>query len=313
MPCSNDYLRELVKSTKHIGGLKTQRKYNLKEETYSRYIRLANQRRIIFDYDLRESEQVNILLLDIETLPMHVRVWGLYKQRIPIDNIIKEWIMLSWAAKWLYEDEVYSDILTPEECSQRSDKRICQSIWDMIDRADIIIAHNLKRFDIRKLNSRFINNGLMPPSHYRMIDTLIESRKNFAHSSHKLEYLGRLLRNEGKIDTNYQLWLDCESGDKKALGMMLAYNIEDVNLLEAVYIWIRGWIKNHPNIGLYLDIDYPTCRNCGCEDLRTSDKWYITGVNKFKAYQCTKCGATGRLLSETSKKQRNNTLRSLSY
>src|SRR4030042_1280720 len=54
----------------------------------------------------------NVLILDVETAPMRVYVWGLYKQRISHSNIITDWNMLSWAGKWLYNPEVLSDTLT---------------------------------------------------------------------------------------------------------------------------------------------------------------------------------------------------------
>jgi len=311
MGYSREKLSELSISVKKFGIEKTAKNYNIKTSTLERAMRKSKKLKIEYDYYLFKKDGAKILLLDIETLPMHVRVWGLYKQRISIDNVINDWIMLSWSAKWLFDPEIYSDILTVEEVKNRDDERITKSIWEMIDSADIIIAHNLKRFDIRKLNARFILNGISRPSHYKMIDTLTESRRCFSFSSHKLEYHGRLLRNQGKIDTNYQLWIDCENGKQDALDKMLKYNKEDVNLLEAVYVWIRGWIKNHPNVGLYLDIDYPVCRNCGNENLKTLDNWYITGINKYTAYQCEECGATGRLTSETTREQRNNTLRAL--
>ena len=87
----------------------------------------------------RDSPKVDlpkILLFDIETAPMEVYVWGLYKQFIPHTNIIKDskgeeksWYVLSWAAKWLYDENVVSDIVTPEETKTRNDKRVLQSIW----------------------------------------------------------------------------------------------------------------------------------------------------------------------------------------
>ena len=36
-----------------------------------------------------------ILLLDIETSPMEFLGWGLFKQQPSIDNIVKEWAILS--------------------------------------------------------------------------------------------------------------------------------------------------------------------------------------------------------------------------
>ena len=65
---------------------------------------------------------------------MEVYVWGLYKQFISHNNIIKDkngneksWYVLSWAAKWLYDDDVMSDIVTPEE-TKRTQRQTCLKI-----------------------------------------------------------------------------------------------------------------------------------------------------------------------------------------
>jgi len=69
---------------------------------------------------------------------MEVSVWGLYKQYIPNDNIIKDWNILSWAAKWLFDDEIMSDILTPKEAVARDDSRILKSMWKCWRRAIVL-------------------------------------------------------------------------------------------------------------------------------------------------------------------------------
>ncbi|MBT6047939.1 MAG: hypothetical protein HOG49_14110, partial [Candidatus Scalindua sp.] len=196
---------------------------------------------------------MKVLLFDIETTPMEVFVWQLNSKSnnyISHGNIIEDWNILSWSAKWLYDSKVMSDIQTPREAKNRNDKRISQSIWNILDEADIIIAHNGDRFDIKKLNTRFFMNGLNPPSPYQSIDTLRVAKRSFAFSSNRLDYLGQIMTNKGKLETNFQLWKDCLKGDKSQLDRMLAYNEEDVRLLEEVYVQLRPWVKSHPNMGL---------------------------------------------------------------
>ena len=74
------------------------------ESTIERYLRLAN-----------ENKTPRILLMDIETAPLEVYSWGIRKQHLGHFQIKEEWFILSWAAKWLLEDGVYSDCVTPEE------------------------------------------------------------------------------------------------------------------------------------------------------------------------------------------------------
>ena len=45
-----------------------------------------------------------ILILDIETAPIRAKVWGIWNQNISIDQIESDWFILTWAAKWLFEE-----------------------------------------------------------------------------------------------------------------------------------------------------------------------------------------------------------------
>ena len=244
--------------------------------------------------DSPKQELPKILLFDIETALMEVYVWGLYKQRIPHTNIIKDkdgseksWFVLSWAAKWLFDDNVQSDIVTPSESKSRNDKRILKSIWKLLDEAEIVIGHNLDRFDIRKLNARFIDNDINPPSPFRSIDTLKVARKEFAFVSYKQDFLTKHFELENKLKTEFQLWVDCMQGDQSRLDEMAKYNRHDVMGLEQVYLKLRPYIKNHPNLGVLVDMD--VCPTCGCEYLDETDSVYFTTANKFPVYRCQGC------------------------
>ena len=241
-----------------------------------------------------KQELPKILLFDIETALMEVYVWGLYKQRIPHTNIIKDkdgseksWFVLSWAAKWLFDDNVQSDTVTPSESKSRNDKRILKSIWKLLDEAEIVIGHNLDRFDIRKLNARFIDNDINPPSPFRSIDTLKVARKEFAFVSYKQDFLTKHFELENKLKTEFQLWVDCMQGDQARLDEMAKYNRHDVMGLEQVYLKLRPYIKNHPNLGVLVDMD--VCPTCGCEYLDETDSVYFTTANKFPVYRCQGC------------------------
>ena len=236
-----------------------------------------------------------ILLLDIETIPLHVYVWGLYKQRIPYDNVIKEWCVLGWSAKWLFEAEVFNDILTPKEVEDRNDSRILEGMWKLLDEATVIIAHNGNSFDLRKLNVRFALNDMLPPSPYISIDTLKASKKVFAATSYALDYLVQEFCGESKLKTGFSLWKKCDNGDKEALKKMNEYNIHDVLILEDFYLKIRPWIRSHPNMGLYNTDEFENdiCPTCGSTELIECGE-YQTQVSLFTAYRCESCGALGR-------------------
>ena len=241
------------------------------------------------------SSPAKVLILDIETAPLKSYTWGLWQQNVAICQIIADWFMLTWSAKWLFEDEIFSDKLTSKEALDQDDKRISKTIWKLLDEADIVIAHNAYRFDIRRLNTRFLINGLDAPMPYQVIDTLEHVKKRFGMASNKLDYITKLLGLERKMDTGgFELWDKCVQGDSKALKKMEDYNIKDVKILEDVYLRIRSWIKPHPNIGLFIDGDVTICPVCSSNHITFSKKPYATTACLYQLFRCDDCGSVGR-------------------
>jgi len=59
------------------------------------------------NYDPSTQEVYSkILILDIETAPLLANLWGIWNQNVQLDNIYCDWFILTWAAKWLFEDKV---------------------------------------------------------------------------------------------------------------------------------------------------------------------------------------------------------------
>jgi hypothetical protein len=250
-----------------------------------------------------QPKGARILLVDIETSPVRAYVWSLWKQNVYLDQIISNWFMLSWSAKWLGEEEIYSNVLTSREAVEENDLRIVKDLWKLLDEADVVVGHNSNQFDIPKMNSRFVVNGLVPPSPYKMVDTKIISKNQFGFSSNKLQALAELFGIEGKFDTDFKLWDSCMWGDEKALLEMMLYNRQDVVVLENVYLKLRPYAKGHANLDLYVDSDIPTCPHCGSKHITLMpDKYFYTQAVRYQTYRC-ECGAISR--SKTGTKYEN--------
>lgn len=259
------------------------------------------------------QKEVKILILDIETTPLEAYVWQtqVWKARISDDNVITQWFMLCWSAKWLGEDDIMSMRLTGNEALKEDDSRIVRGIWELLDQADIVIAHNGDMFDIPNLNTRFIINGLPPTSPYKTIDTLKIARKQFGFTHNSLNALGRVFGLGEKIETDFNLWRKAKHGNDEALIEMEIYNREDVNLLERVYLKLRPFIKNHPNLGVYTMCEDNQCGHCASIDLTFSGYVY-TNTGKYATYRCNKCGAVSRVRkSSLQKEKRENLLTTL--
>lgn len=290
-----------------MGAGKLSKRYDTDRETI---VRARKEARSILLGEVSWNGLPKVLIFDIETAPLMAYVWqhSIWNANISADKIISEWFMLTWSAKWLFSGDVMSARLTKKEVLTEDDSRITNKIWKLLNEADIVIAHNSRRFDIPNLQTRFLLHGLSPPKPYRQIDTLLIVRREFGFTHNNLNALAKVLQLGQKVDTNFQLWKDCLRGDKKALKKMEEYNKQDVLLLEEVYLALLPWIKSHPNVGLYLGSDVSVCSSCGSDQIEKYGM-YVTNASKFQAYKCNRCHAISRSkINCQSKEHRQNLL-----
>lgn len=240
----------------------------------------------------KASNPVKILYFDIETTLAKSYHWGQWQQNLSVKQQIQESHMLSHAWAW-GDGEVYSSVLTPEEVLNQDDERIVYEIWSLLDNADVVVAHNGKRFDVKKVNGYFLKYGLPKPSSYKVIDTLEIAKKHFNLPFKSLEYLAKFLNVELKQDSGgIQTWIDCDRGDPEALATMEFYNRGDVVTLREIHNKLKGWDNNGVNIALYNDNHDALCTHCGSDDISViTDKFAYTPQRKYQLFRCNSCQA----------------------
>jgi len=253
------------------------------------------------------------LLLDIETSPIIAHVWQLFDNNVALNQIQSDWHLLSFSAKWLGDspDEIiYADQRHEKDIS--NDKKLLQKVWKLLDKADIVIGQNSKKFDIKKLNARFILNGMQPPSSFRQIDTLQIAKKHFGFTSNKLAYMSSKLctvykKLEHKDFAGHEMWVECLKGNKKAWKAMEKYNKWDVLSLEELYNKLIPWDQKI-NLNVYSDSLGSTC-TCGTSNFIKNGSSY-TNAGKFLRIKCKDCGAETRIKENLLSKEKRKSLRS---
>jgi len=231
-----------------------------------------------------------ILLFDEETAPSLGWYFDLWKE----GNIVgtkAEWYMLSFAYKWLGEKKVHSFAL-PDfkgyKPGSENDELLIKELWKLFDEADILVAHNGDKFDVKKANARFAYYKLPPPSPYKTVDTLKEARKHFGFTSNRLDFLGDHLGYGRKLaHTGFHLWQGCMRGDPQAWKHMAEYNKRDVVLLEKIYLHLTPWMTNHPNVAVMEHVP-DGCPTCASTNLKREGFRY-TKTGKAQQYQCRDC------------------------
>ena len=239
--------------------------------------------------------KAKVLLIDIETAPIKAYVWGLWENNVSLNMIESDWHLLSWSAKWLGEapsKTMYMDQRNAKNIED--DSKILKGMWDLLNEADVVISQNGRKFDHKKLNARFILQGMKPPSPYQTIDTLVLAKKHFAFTSNKLEYMSsKLCTKYKKLKhakfSGFELWDQCMKGNLAAWNEMKKYNMYDVLALEELYTKLQPW-DNTVNFDVF---DETTLKNtCGCGKPKwTKDGFKFSKSGKFQRYHCMNCGS----------------------
>jgi hypothetical protein len=244
-----------------------------------------------------------VLIYDIETTPNLGYTWGKWDQNVI--EFKEQWYILSVAWKWLgdkrgtvlglddYPDQYRRD--------PANDVNLATLLRNLFDEADVTITHNGKTFDKPKAQTRMWVHGLQPPTPCREVDTLQIVRKQFAFSSNRLGDLCQVLGLPHKGDPGgFKTWLGCMNGDERAWATMKRYNLQDVAILEKLYLRLLPWVSHHPNLASLADRP-SACPSCGMAGRMVARGYHVTVVTRRRKFQCQKCGSysMGRKIEKT--------------
>lgn len=247
-----------------------------------------------------------ILFIDIETKPILGHVWRLWDQNVGLNQIQEDWSILSFCAKWKGTEEViYMDLEGQEDFED--DSVLLDSLWRLLNEADFVVGQNSKRFDVKKINARFVLNGLPKPSSFRQIDTMEIAKRQFGFTSNKLEYMTDKLctvykKKKHQSFPGHLLWAECLKGNPLAWAEMKDYNIYDVLSLEELYDILSSWDDKLPNFDVYVD---------GILDMTVwvEDGFHYSNFGKYQRYRNIVTGVQRRSrVNELSKEKRKTLL-----
>lgn len=256
-----------------------------------------------------------VLIFDIETAPILGYVWGLWDNNVGLNQIAHDWYVLSWSAKWLGDGPnktMYADQRNAKDVED--DFKILKKIWKLLDQADVVVTQNGKRFDVKKLNARFILNGMKPPSSFRHIDTLVLAKKHFGFTSNKLAYMtDKLCTKYKKLDhgkfAGFEMWKQCLAGNLDAWKEMETYNKYDVLSLEELYTKLIVW-DDTIDFNIYNE---DLANNCKCGSSHYVKNGFVySNTGKFQRFRCQKCGAESRSKENLLSKNKKASLRKTS-
>lgn len=237
-----------------------------------------------------------IATLDIETSPIVAHVWSLWKVNVGLNQILRDWSIMSFSFKWLGQKQVfYSDTRNMED--PRDDSELLNELWCVLDEADIIIAQNGVAFDVKKIQARFIEAGFEPPRPFKVIDTLLMAKQVAKFTSNRQDWLSQKLTSQPKGHhkefPGMELWNECLKGNLKAWDAMKKYNKQDIRGCEEMYLALRPYYQGHPNVAAYYDDETTRCPRCGDHDISTDGVTY-TQTGAYHRFKCHSCGGFSR-------------------
>lgn len=234
-----------------------------------------------------------ILLWDIETSYYVHSAWIKWT---PGMKVIKEKSVICISYKWYGEDEVHtiaiSDYPSKFEEDPWNDKYVIKDFLKVMEKADLAIAHNGDKFDMKFFNSRLLKHGL-GSFMVKTYDTLKAAKKYFAFHSNRLGDIAKFLGVSKKSRTDMSWWDDILfKSCYKSMEKMIKYCEQDVIVLEDVYNKILPYIQTgHPTFNQMAGKpkNAVACPRTGSTNVV---KWgiYHTAGNRYQKYRCKDSG-----------------------
>jgi hypothetical protein len=227
------------------------------------------------------------LFWDIETSPNIALTWRTgYKINLSHENIVSERGIICICYKWEGQDDVHC--LTWDN---GDDTNPVKEFSKIVEEADELVAHNGNKFDLKWYNTRHLMLGLEPIPQSKTIDTLSIAKRKFYLNSNRLDYLGKILLGEGKIDVPYSLWVRITlDNEPSALEEMVRYCKQDVVLLEKVYKRLSAYDTPKTHAGVFDGGPRWSCAHCGSMDVGVSKTLVTAKGVKQKQFKCRECG-----------------------
>jgi DNA polymerase elongation subunit (family B)/predicted RNA-binding Zn-ribbon protein involved in translation (DUF1610 family) len=248
------------------------------------------------------------VIFDIETSPIIVPTFSLWGEvGGNHKSILQDWYVISVAWKTLGEKKVHAVSVLDDAKrfgkDHTDDYHVVKTIHEVLLDADVIVGHNIAKFDWKKLNTRFIKHGLKPLPKKKMSDTYKTAKREFNFTSNRLDYIAAFLGLETKMETPKGLWLDVLKGSRDAVKTMVKYNKQDIVVSEQVYLKLRPYDTTPVNASV--GSETTVCPKCGGKHVQKQGTMTLS-TGKYQKYQCQDCGGWFRdkvnLLSKAARK-----------
>lgn len=235
-----------------------------------------------------------VLIFDIETSHDILASYGLREQYHSAESILQDWYIICAKWKWHGSKKIYAasvlDDMKRFKKNCADDFVVIKAIHELMSEVDVVVGHNIHRFDWKMFYTRVMFHRLKPLKMPLFICTLKETKKISRHSAHSLKHLARYYGLKPKPEHSRGMGLKILKGEIAATKECVDYCGGDIETTEEYYDFIRPYMMSHPNHNLWRGDGVECCPKCGSTDIQK--RGFRTTINgKFQSYQCTDCGS----------------------
>ena len=249
------------------------------------------------------DDKVNVLFWDLESSLMEGMFFRIWQENIQFKRITKQSHLLT--ASWAFNDEPVQGVrVTPDDVATSNDFDIVVKMVQAINKADIIVTFNGKRFDSKLLNTRALFWGLPPIKPVKHIDLFEQSKRLFKFPSNSMQNISMYLGENGKLINASDLWERCANHKNydecdNALEEMLTYCNQDIEATRDLFYRYQGRMKGVPNIATITNdkksTEHLRCTHCGSLDVDKMNEKTYTTASSFNLYRCGDCKGISRV------------------
>lgn len=232
---------------------------------------------------------MKVLYFDLETAPCKGWFWRPgFRVRLTMKNVREPGKIICASWKWKGKKKVHR----ADWGKDKDDKLVLEPLVEAMNEADLIIAHNGDRFDIRWVRARCLANGIMSLPRWQTMDTLKSLRANLELPSYRLEDVCEyydLPYKKMKVDGD--LWEEIVFGEGERMEEMLEYCDADILALESVHEFIEKVVPSKMHVGVAEGGEKWSCNCCGSEHVKHHmQRTTKTGIIKH-SMKCKNCGS----------------------
>lgn len=217
-------------------------------------------------------------------------------------NLLSDWWIICAAWKSLTDKTVktVSVLDDPDrfEESPTDDYHVCKILHQVLSETDVLIGHQMRKFDYPKIMARLLYHGFPPIAKPRIIDTREMAKSLGEFTSTSLDYLTKYLKLPQKADNRgNEMWNDviryAFKNDLAALeeviNEVVIYCVPDVLAAEGVYKYLLPHVEAKHRVNVCDGGECPVCANKKLQKRGLTPP--NTSGNRHQRYQCMKCGA----------------------